>query len=83
MDGHIGGSDDAISRYSQICDLASKCRNFVQHILEHFPVLHFYEVRMFSFPNIVVKLWSFIARRQRIGFCITGVSSAQNLWYER
>ena len=31
---------------TQLCDLACKYRNFVQHILEHFPVLHFYEVRI-------------------------------------
>jgi len=34
--------DEANSRYSQPCYPACKCRNFVQHLMEHFAVLHFY-----------------------------------------
>jgi len=34
---------------------------------------------MFSFLDIIVKLWSSFAHRKHIGFYITGVASAQTL----
>ena len=33
--GNAEGRDEASSRYSQFCDLAWKCRKFVQCVLEH------------------------------------------------
>jgi len=42
--GRTDVRDEANSRCSQLCYLACKCRTFLQHVMEHFSVLHFYEV---------------------------------------